>query len=83
LIAEVFTEWEFGDAAIARQQRDARCAALQGQGFICISENLYRVDGQRVYLLTATPPGSPDVVTENPKTRGDRPGRSGSKFETR
>jgi hypothetical protein len=55
-ISEVFRELDFDDATAARQQRDQRLNELQTQGMICVGENLYHVEGWRVFTLIATPP---------------------------
>jgi hypothetical protein len=55
-ISEVFRELDFDDATAARQQRDQRLTELQTQGMVCIGENLYHVEGWRVFTLVATPP---------------------------
>jgi hypothetical protein len=55
-ISEVFREVDFEDAAVARQQRDLRLFQLQEQGLVCVGENLYHVEGWRVFTLEATPP---------------------------
>jgi hypothetical protein len=55
-ISEAFRELDFEDATAARQQRDDRLSELQTQGMVCIGENLYHVEGWRVFTLVATPP---------------------------
>jgi hypothetical protein len=55
-ISEVFRELDFDDATAARQQRDQRLTELQDQGMVCVGENLYHVEGWRVFTLVATPP---------------------------
>jgi hypothetical protein len=55
-ISEVFRELDFDDATAARQQRDDRLSELQTQGMVCVGENLYHVEGWRVFTLVATPP---------------------------
>jgi hypothetical protein len=54
--SEVFRELDFEDAAEARQKRDLRLSQLQEQGLVCVGENLYHVEGWRVFTLVATPP---------------------------
>jgi hypothetical protein len=54
-ISEVFRKLDFDDATAARQQRDQRLTELQTQGMVCIGENLYHVEGWRVFTLAATP----------------------------
>jgi hypothetical protein len=87
MISEVFCEVDFEDAEEARQQRDLRVEILQAQGLVCVAENLYRVDGKRVYLLTADAPKANEPVTQERPSRSqprrDRPGRSTNKFERR
>jgi hypothetical protein len=87
MISEVFCEIDFEDAAAARQQRDLRVEVLQAQGLFCVAENLYRVDGKRVYLLTADAPRDKEQTAAAPLARAqprrDRPVRSTNKFERR
>lgn len=54
MLQEVFLESDWEDAAHARQCRDARIEELQTQGLVCTAENLWNVQGYRVYLLVAT-----------------------------
>jgi hypothetical protein len=85
--SEVFNELDYDDAAEALQRRNERLLELQAQGMICTYEDLYRVDGRRVYMLTANPPSSSeqglDESTPRLKPRGSRPVRPSPKFETR
>jgi hypothetical protein len=60
-IQDVFLETEWGDEGAARQARDARAAELQAQGLICNCENLYTVDGYRVFLVESTEAELEDV----------------------
>jgi hypothetical protein len=87
MISEVFCEVEFEDAEAARLQRKQRIKELQAQGMACTVENLYRVDGKRVYLLTAEIISSQGQKGEyhSPqlKARNSRQTRSKPKFETR
>jgi hypothetical protein len=87
MISEVFREVDFDDPEEARQQRDLRVAVLQAQGLVCVAENLYRVDGKRVYLLTADAPKSNEPPTEKRSSRSqprrDRPVRAPGRFEQR
>jgi hypothetical protein len=87
VIEEVFREIDFDDDEIARQYRDHRLSELQAQGLICTREDLYRVDGRRVYLVVATPPNLREGLSEessaSPKRKGDRISRPKTKFETR
>jgi hypothetical protein len=43
VIAEAFSELEWGEPEIAQAQRDLRLAQLEAQGLICRAELLYRV----------------------------------------
>ncbi|MCU0569422.1 MAG: hypothetical protein MUF49_22950 [Oculatellaceae cyanobacterium Prado106] len=86
MLSEVFSELDFEDAEEALRQRDLRIEVLQAQGWVCIPENLYRVDGKRVYLLTADVPGSSEDKTDHSprrKTKPTRPDHAKSKFERR
>jgi hypothetical protein len=87
MASEVFNELDFDDAAEALQRRNERLLELQAQGMICTYEDLYRVDGRRVYMLTANPPSSSDQGFDESiprlKPRGSRPVRPSPKFETR
>lgn len=53
-VQEVFLETQFDDELAARQARDNRAAQLQAQGLLCTCEDLYTVDGYRVFLVVAT-----------------------------
>ena len=64
MLQEVFIESDWEDALVARSQRDCRIAELQTQGLICTAENLWNVQGYRVYLLVALP----DVAEVIPET---------------
>ncbi|MCY7281983.1 MAG: hypothetical protein LH679_00795 [Cyanobacteria bacterium CAN_BIN43] len=87
MISEVFCELDFEDAEEARRRRNQRILELQDQGMTCTAENLYHVDGNQVYLLTA------EVI--NPqwqrgedyaprlKDKNARPTRYKAKFEIR
>jgi hypothetical protein len=87
MISEVFCEVDFKGAEEARLRRNQRIVELQGHGMACTAENLYRVDGKRVYLLTAEVINSPgqkgEETTPRPKDKGVRRARSKAKFETR
>jgi hypothetical protein len=87
MISEVFCEVEFEDAEAARLRRNQRIEELQAQGMACTAENLYRVDGKRVYLLTAEVVSSQRQGGEEQalrlKNKNTRPTRSRAKFETR
>jgi hypothetical protein len=78
-IQDVFLETQWGDEETARQARDDRAAQLQAQGLVCNCENLYTVDGYRVFLVEATESELDDIPTSKrdrystlPK-RADRP----------
>ncbi|HEY9623160.1 MAG TPA: hypothetical protein V6C78_22580 [Crinalium sp.] len=78
-IQEVFLETEWGDEDAARQARDEKACELQAQGLICNCENLYTVDGYRVFLVEATeaeledaPPSRRDRYSSTPR-RSERP----------
>jgi hypothetical protein len=91
MISEVFCEFDYDDAAIARQHRETRLLELEAQGMICTREDLYRVDGRRVFLLTATPSTKERLIDDpvsstspsRPRPRGERSPRPTPKFETR
>jgi hypothetical protein len=87
MISEVFCEVEFEDAEAARLRRNQRIEELQAQGMTCTTENLYRVDGKRVYLLTAEIVSSQGQkgkdYSPRLKAKNSRPTRSKLKFETR
>ena len=76
---EVFIETSWEDTVAAREARDRRVAELQAEGLICTTENLWNVQGYRVYLLVAVP-DVPEVETHSRRERG---GRSRSETETR
>jgi hypothetical protein len=92
-IQEVFLETDWDDARSAQRQRDQRMQELQAQGLICTSENLYNINGQRVFILVATPPikerlsrGELVANREERPARSEgsqRPARPVPKFETR
>jgi hypothetical protein len=74
LLPEVFLETHWDDAAIALQHCNIRKAELQAQGFLCTTENLYTVNGDRLFILVATPPNAAELRGEFPKS--DRPSSS-------
>jgi hypothetical protein len=81
VIAEAFSELEWGEPELAQEQRDLRLAQLEAQGLICRSELLYRVmDGRRVYVVTAESPETPrqETYRRARADRGDRSKRRGS-----
>jgi hypothetical protein len=71
-ISEVFRELDFDDATAARQQRDHRFIELQDQGMVCVGENLYHVEGWRVFTLVATPPTRQISPSESASVRSSR-----------
>jgi hypothetical protein len=78
-VQEVFLETEWGDEDAARQARDDRASELQAQGLMCNCENLYTVDGYRVFLVEATEADLEDAPSgrrerySSPTKRSDRP----------
>ena len=76
MLQEVFIESDWEDALVARSQRDSRMAELRNERMVCTAENLWNVQGYRVYLLVALP----DVAEVIPEAsiRRERPGREGS-----
>jgi hypothetical protein len=70
--SEVFRELDFDDATAARQQRDQCLTELQTQGMVCIGENLYHVEGWRVFTLVATPPARQVSPPESASVRSAR-----------
>ncbi|MCU0569617.1 MAG: hypothetical protein MUF49_23960 [Oculatellaceae cyanobacterium Prado106] len=86
MMSEVFLELDFEDAEEAQRQRDLRMEVLQAEGWVCTPENLYRVDGKRVYLLTADMPSTQEDKADHSPRRKTKPTRSDhakSKFERR
>jgi len=67
-IQEVFLEIELGEAE-ARQARDERVQALQTQGWLCTTENLYSVWGHDVFCLQATQPEPVDASPNHTSRR--------------
>ncbi|MBD1909417.1 MULTISPECIES: hypothetical protein [unclassified Leptolyngbya] len=90
MIQEVFIESPWEDESIARQRRDERYGELAAAGLDCRRENLYTVDGRRVFLVIATPaeeevqisPSARDKPTA-PRLRAGRPVRRIQGYETR
>lgn len=89
MIQEVFIESAWEDAGTAQQRRDERYQELESTGLDCQRENLYTVDGRRVFLVTAIPV-EPDAGTAigrdksaGPRLRSTRPGRKVPGFEER
>ncbi|MCU0568015.1 MAG: hypothetical protein MUF49_15620 [Oculatellaceae cyanobacterium Prado106] len=86
MLSEVFLEINFEDSEEAQRQRDLRMEVLQAQGWVCVPENPYRVDGKRIYLLTADMPSSPEDKADHSPRRKTKPTRSDhakNKFERR
>jgi hypothetical protein len=81
MIQEVYLESGLEAAAVVRQQRDERCAQLQAEGWECRREDLYTVDGRRVFVviaetLTAEPVAARTTESSSPRSRPTRPDRS-------
>ena len=80
-VQEVFLEFEWEDELAARQARDDRASQLQEQGYVTTCENLWNVNGQRVFLVKAAKAERIEVTRgeEGEATRsrnggkGDRP----------
>ncbi|MBD3886868.1 hypothetical protein IFO70_35130 [Phormidium tenue FACHB-886] len=72
MLQEVFLESDWEDAAHARQRRDARMEELQIQGLLCTAENLWNVQGYRVYLVVATR-DAPDIAQDSPRRERSQP----------
>lgn len=90
MIQEVFIESPWEDEDTTRQRRDERYGELAAAGLECRRENLYTVDGRRVFLVTATPveEEAPAVQTTRekptaPRLRTGRPVRRIQGYETR
>jgi hypothetical protein len=80
VIAEAFSELEWGEPEIAQAQRDLRLAQLEAQGLICRAELLYRVlDGRQVFVVTAESPEAP----RQEGYRSSKPARSGDRSKQR
>jgi hypothetical protein len=60
-LQEVFLERYWDDAAIALHQREIRKAELEAHGCLCTIKNLYTVNGDRVFILVATPPNAAEL----------------------
>lgn len=88
-IQEAFLENSWDEEDAARHQQDQRFAQLQASGLDCKKENLYTVDGRRVFLVTATMPETPALSQpkENkpaaPRPRPQRSPRRIQPFEER
>jgi hypothetical protein len=91
MIQEVFIETPWEDESTTRQRRDARYGELAAAGLDCRRENLYTVDGRRVFLVIATPaeeeaPTTTSLTREKPtapRLRTGRPVRRIQGYETR
>lgn len=55
-VQEIFLETEWDDEYAARQARDDRASQLQAEGYVTTCENLWTVNGQRVFLIEAARP---------------------------
>jgi hypothetical protein len=74
LIPAVFLETHGDDASIAPLHCNTRKAELEAQGCLCTTENLYIVNGDRLFILVASPPHTAELRGEFPKS--DRPSPS-------
>ena len=93
MLQEVFLESDWEEAANARSQRDCRIAELQSQGLVCTAENLWNVQGYRVYLLVALPDvgealkeehsARPKRMRSEPEAPSKRPVRRSPSVEVR
>jgi len=90
MIQEVFIETPWEDESLTRERRDKRCEELTAAGLDCHRENLYTVDGRRVYLVIAasaeedTPKSAaPREKASAPRLRSGRPVRRIQGYETR
>lgn len=89
MIEEVFIESTWEDADTARRRRDERYQELEATGLECLRENLYTVDGRRVFLVTATPiepepsPAKSQDKPAGPRLRSAKTGRKVPEFEER
>lgn len=54
MIQEVYVESTWQDAEAIQRQRDERYRELEASGYACQRKDLYRVDGLRVFLVSAT-----------------------------
>jgi hypothetical protein len=68
LIQEAFLETHWDDTSIAPHPCNIRKTELEAQGFICTTENLYNVNGDRVFVLVATPPHATELRGESLKS---------------
>jgi hypothetical protein len=68
LIKKAFLETHGNHASIAPHHCDTRKAELEAQGFLCTIENLYNVNGDRLFVLAATPPHAAELRAEFPKS---------------
>lgn len=90
MIEEVFIENSWEDEGVARQRRDDRYEELSAAGLDCRRENLYTVDGRRVFLVIATPAEEKSLPSPTarekptaPRLRSDRPVRRIQGYEKR
>lgn len=68
MIQEVYVESTWHDAAALQRQRDERYRALEASGYACERQDLYRVDGLRVFLVSATLAEQSAAATETTGT---------------
>jgi hypothetical protein len=74
LIPAVFLETHGDDTSIAPHHCDTHKAELEAQGFLCSTENLFTVNGDRLFILVATSPHAAEFRGEFLKS--DRPSPS-------
>lgn len=68
MIQEVYVESTWQAAEALQQQRDERYRELEAIGYACERKDLYRVDGLRVFLVTATLVEQSAATTEMNRT---------------
>lgn len=89
MIQDVFIETTWEDEDLVRQRRDARYEELVATGMDCRRENLYTVDGRRVFVVIAIPPVEEEIPSSKrekpiaPRLRSDRPVRRIVGYEKR
>ncbi len=73
-VQEIFLETEWDDEHAARQARDDRATQLQAEGYMTTCENLWTVNGQRVFLVEAARPEriEPTQTEDSPSDRSSR-----------
>lgn len=73
MIQEVYLEGGLDEATVVRRQRDERYAQLQSVGFDCRREDLYTVDGRRVFVVVAEPLEGELGAARSPESSPTRP----------